>query len=264
MDVRKMQKMAGGILLVLAMNSFLFAAVAPVAKVVSVAPAQERGKQKEALKNVIEEKLAAKKLLQGDNIQVTVEDGKVLLDGTVNSLGEKRRVDAIVRRISSSSLVENRLLIAGHEITDSALAANVQQAIDYSVFYSVFDWIKVKAKAGVVTLVGVAAEPWAEDSFMSVAASVRGVKEVLDEVELLPVSIRDNEIRHIAATAIYRELFFKPLSTAPNPPVHIIVNNGNVILAGWVHSDLDRMEAESLVESNTMAAKITDNLDIRP
>lgn len=264
MKARKMQEIAGGILLALAVAGVLFAAVAPVVPVASLAPTQEEGKSKEALKNVIEERLVQKGLLQGGNIQVTVSYGKVLLEGTVNSIGEKRHVERIVHHISSSSIVENRLQIAGYEISDSALAANVKRVIDNSLFYGVFDWVTVKAKAGVITLSGVASEAWAEDSFMSVAESVRGVTEVLDEIQLLPVSIRDDEIRHVAARAIYRELYYEPLSMAPDPPVHIIVYNGDVRLEGWVHSDLEKTEAETLVETNTMAAKITNNLDIRP
>ena len=264
MKARQIQEMVGGIFLVLAVSGFLFAAVAPVTPVASLATAQEEVKSKEALKNVIEDRLANKGFLQGNNIQVTVVDGKILLDGTVNSIGDKRHVERIVHHISSSSIVDNRLQIAGRPISDSALTANVKEAIDNSIFYGVFDWVTVKAKDGVVTLGGVASEAWAEDSFMSVAETVRGVKEVVDEIELLPVSIRDDEIRHIASRAIYREIYYEPLSMAPNPPVHIIVHNGDVILEGWVHSDLERMEAETLVETNTMAAKITNNLDIRP
>jgi len=264
MKARQIQEMVGGIFLVLAVSGFLFAAVAPVTPVASLATAQEEVKSKEALKNVIEDRLANKGFLQGNNIQVTVVDGKILLDGTVNSIGDKRHVERIVHHISSSSIVDNRLQIAGRPISDSALTANVKEAIDNSIFYGVFDWVTVKAKDGVVTLGGVASEAWAEDSFMSVAETVRGVKEVVDEIELLPVSIRDDEIRHIASRAIYREIYYEPLSMAPNPPIHIIVHNGDVILQGWVHSDLEKMEAETLVETNTMATKITNNLDIRP
>jgi osmotically-inducible protein OsmY len=98
---------------------------------------------------------------------------------------------------------------------------------------------------------------------MDAVARVRGVKEVVDKLVVLPVSIRDDRIRHNAARAIYREMFNEPLISVPNPPVHIIVNNGEVILRGWVNTPLEKMQAKSLVTFYTMASKVVDNLEVK-
>jgi osmotically-inducible protein OsmY len=217
----------------------------------------------DAIKNVIENRLTDANLMQGDNIQVTVTDGTITLDGTVNSIGDKRRAEDIVRRVWDSYVIENNLEVTKAPIPNEQLKTEAQQAIDNSVFYGIYDWVTVDANNGVVTLNGVVTEPWREDNFMDAVARVRGVKEVVDKLVVLPVSIRDDRIRHNAARAIYREMFNEPLISVPNPPVHIIVNNGEVILRGWVNTPLEKMQAKSLVTFYTMASKVVDNLEVK-
>lgn len=225
-----------------------------------------RAEQKEtqAIKSVIEQHLATAKLLQGDNIQVTVTDGTITLDGTVNSIGHKRRVEDIVRRVWDKWVIVNNLEVTRAPIPNEQLREEAQWAIDDNAFYGVFDWITVDARDGVVTLNGEIAEPWYEDAFLDDVAKVRGVREVVDKIAVLPVSIRDDQIRHAAARAIYREMYSEPLAGVPNPPIHIIVNDGEAVLNGWVHTPLERMQAENLVEFYSMAEKVIDNLEVGP
>lgn len=221
-------------------------------------------KERDAVKNVIEQRLTAANLLQGDNIQVVVTDGTITLNGTVNSISGKRRAEDVVRRVWDRYVVVNNLEVTSGTIPDSQLKQDAQTAIDNSVFYGVFDWITVEAKNGTVTLNGVITEPWHQDNFLDAVAKVRGVKEVVDKMVILPVSIRDERIRYNAARAIYREMYAEPLIGVSNPPIHIIVDNGEVALHGWVHSQLEQMQAENIVTFYTMASKIVDDLQVTP
>ena len=223
-------------------------------------------KEAQSIKNVIEQRLANANLLQGDNIQVTVTDGEgtITLNGTVNSIGHKRRVEDIVRRVWDRGVIVNNLEVTGGNIPNEQLRSDAQKAIDDNVFYSVFDWITVDAKDGVVTLNGEIADPWYEDNFLDAVAKVRGVRDVVDKLIVLPVSQRDDRIRHSAARAIYRELYDEPLADAPNPPIHVIVHNGETVLNGWVHTPLEKTMAQNLVEFYSMAGKVVNNLEVGP
>ena len=216
------------------------------------------------LKHSIEQKLEKRGILKDKDVQVIVTDGKIVLEGTVKSVGDKRRAEKIAGRAMSSFVLDNRLMVAGAPVPDSQLAADVQNAVDNCVFYSVFDWITVSAKGGRVTLSGVTIDPRLGYDIMDVAAGVPGVKEVIDETEALPSSMRDDEIRHAAARAIYLELYPGVRLTGHNAPIHVIVADGELILEGSVRTELEKTEIENYVAYYAPTGEIVDNLVVSP
>ncbi len=77
-------------------------------------------------------------------------------------------------------------------------------------------------------------------------AKIDGVKSVSDKITVLPVSQFDNELRYRIARSIYNNSNFWNYAIMPNPPIHIVVENGRVTLTGVVQSNVDRMLARSL------------------
>ena len=71
--------------------------------------------------------------------------------------------------------------------------------------------------------------------------SVEGVTNVINNIEVLPLSPNDDRIRRAVYNAIYRD---PSLSTRYGyqalPSIHIIVKNGNVRLEGVVANEMDR------------------------
>ena len=63
---------------------------------------------------------------------------------------------------------------------------------------------------------------------------------------MLPVSPYDDELRSRIARAIYGNTAFWNYAAMPNPPIHIVVQNGHVTLTGVVQNNVDRMLARSL------------------
>ena len=63
---------------------------------------------------------------------------------------------------------------------------------------------------------------------------------------MLPVSIFDDELRFRIARAIYGNPSFWHYAAMANPPIHIVVENGNVTLTGVVNSNVERALARSL------------------
>jgi hyperosmotically inducible protein len=106
-------------------------------------------------------------------------------------------------------------------------------------FYGVFDNLAFKYEDGVVTLYGQVARPTLRKDAERVVEKVSGVEDVVNEIEVLPLSSYDDRIRLAAYRAIYRQPGLDRLSVQAVPPVHIIVKNGNITLEGVVNSKMD-------------------------
>jgi hyperosmotically inducible periplasmic protein len=142
--------------------------------------------------------------------------------------------------------------VAGAQTADGAdrkdfqilkdVATNVQRYTQFTIF----DDISASVKDGVVTLQGKVTMPYKHQDVAKRVAKIDGVKSVNDEVTVLPVSQFDNELRYRIARSIYNNSNFWNYAIMPNPPIHIIVENGRVTLTGVVQSNVDRMLARSL------------------
>ena len=85
-----------------------------------------------------------------------------------------------------------------------------------------------------------------------------GVKDVVNEVKVLPTSIFDNEIRIRTARAIYRDSVLGRYAIDPVDPIRIVVDNGHVTLYGTVQSQMDKNIA-GLRASGVFGAFSVDN-----
>jgi hyperosmotically inducible protein len=99
-------------------------------------------------------------------------------------------------------------------------------------FYGVFDNLAFKYEEGVVTLYGQVSRPTLKKDAARVVERVAGVDQVINKIEVLPLSNFDDRIRVAVYRAIYRQPGIDRLSLQAVPPIHIIVKNGNVTLEG--------------------------------
>ena len=133
-----------------------------------------------------------------------------------------------------------------------------RQVLRYSQF-TIFDSINAQVEDGVVTLSGRVTMPYKREEIAERIARIEGVREVRNEVTVLPVSQFDDELRFRIARAIYGNSNFWTYGAMANPPIHIIVENGRVTLEGVVNSNVDRMLARSIA-SSFGAFSVTNNL----
>ena len=91
---------------------------------------------------------------------------------------------------------------------------------------------------------------------------VPGITEVVNNIEVLPLSSFDDTIRLQTYRAIYSREGFERYAIQALLPVRIIVKNGNVTLEGVVGSPLDKALAETAARSVPGAFSVTDNLTI--
>jgi hyperosmotically inducible periplasmic protein len=112
--------------------------------------------------------------------------------------------------------------------------------------FTIFDDVNAAIDAGVVTLSGKVTAPFKKDEIAARVARVQGVREVRNDIAVLPVSPFDDELRLRIARAIYSNPSFWHYASMANPPIHIVVENGRVTLTGVVATNVERMLARSL------------------
>ena len=111
----------------------------------------------------------------------------------------------------------------------------------------------------VVTLQGKVTMPYKRTDLEKRVAKVAGVTKVNNQIEVLPASRFDDELRIGIARALYSNSAFLGYGSMVSPPIHIIVDRGHVTLEGVVNNNLDRVLARSLA-SGSQAFSLTNEL----
>jgi osmotically-inducible protein OsmY len=70
-----------------------------------------------------------------------------------------------------------------------------------------------------------------------------GVKDVVNDIQVSPVSIFDDDIRIRALRAIYRDSVLSRYASDPAAPIRIVVSNGKLSLYGTVENTMDKQLA---------------------
>lgn len=135
---------------------------------------------------------------------------------------------------------------AAQDRRDVRLADKVSSTISSYASFTIFDDIQGVVDQGVVTLTGKVTMPYKKSDIEKRVAKIDGVKSVDNRIDVLPVSIYDDELRASIARAIYRNPSFWNYAMMSNPPIHIVVENGRVTLTGVVSSPVDKALAASL------------------
>jgi hyperosmotically inducible periplasmic protein len=135
---------------------------------------------------------------------------------------------------------------AAQDRFDVKIAAEIGRQIDRYPRLTIFDDVTGTVDDGVVTLTGKVTMPFKKTEIGKNAAAVEGVRNVVNNIDVLPVSPYDEELRLKVARAIYGNSAFWQYGASANPPIHIIVERGHVTLTGVVNSNVDRALARSL------------------
>lgn len=197
-----------------------------------------------ALQDSSENAAAAGKLNKSrfKDVKASVENGIATLTGTVSLYEYKVDAEKRVRKAKGVSAVRNLIEVAGPNVPDSELKAKLAEKLAYDrVGYgNTFNAIALNVENGVVTLGGRARTDVDKDSAFALVSTYPGVKEVVDEIEVDPVSIMDDQTRMQVARAIYGYPTLNKYAIDPAKPIRISVQNGNVELYGVVDSQADK------------------------
>ncbi|MDW5266850.1 MULTISPECIES: BON domain-containing protein [Acidobacteriaceae] len=199
------------------------------------------------------------------NIHVSLNDGVATLTGTVEVFDLKEEADRRVHRIKGVQAVRNNIEVAGPQIPDGELEQKLVKAISYDrVGYGTtpFNAIAVNVQNGAVTLTGHAYGPVDADSAAAVAANTPGVKDVINEIQVDPLSPMDDRIRLQVFRSIYGFPSLNKYAMDPAKPIRISVQNGNVTLYGVVDNKADKDAANIRANSVFGVFKVTNDLQV--
>ncbi|HUC54162.1 MAG TPA: BON domain-containing protein [Candidatus Cybelea sp.] len=107
-------------------------------------------------------------------------------------------------------------------------------------WYSVFDNLAYKVEGDKVTLYGEVTRPVLKSDAQAAVKGIEGVASVVNNIEVLPPSPMDDQLRRAVFGAIYGDPALSRYSFQAVPSIHIIVKNGNVTLEGVVDSETDK------------------------
>ncbi len=120
------------------------------------------------------------------------------------------------------------------------LSKEVRHQLVMLPWYSVFDNLAYKVEGDKVTLYGQVTRPTLRSDAEAAVKSIEGVSSVVNNIEVLPLSPMDDEIRRAVYRTIYGDPGLSRYSVQAVPSIHIIVKNGNVTLEGVVDNETDK------------------------
>jgi hyperosmotically inducible protein len=144
--------------------------------------------------------------------------------------------------------------------TDSALAERVRKELVMLPWYGVFDNMSFRIEGGKVTLMGQVTRPTLQSSAGNVVKRLEGVTEVVNNIEVLPLSPFDDGIRLRVARAIYGYGALSRYGLGAQPSIRIVVKNGEVTLEGVVLNQGDRNIANIRANGVFGVFKVNNNL----
>lgn len=178
-------------------------------------------------------------------ISVLVQDGVVTLEGTVASLWARVKAVEEAREADNVRDVVSTLTIRRAE-SDAAIARQIAERLHRYALFTIFDDVAVDVRDGVAALTGSVTMPFKAHAIVKLASRADGVQDVQNGIDALPVSVYDDRIRYAVASRIYNDSMFWHYAIQANPPIHIIVSGGRVLLTGVVASEVERRKAETL------------------
>jgi hyperosmotically inducible protein len=124
---------------------------------------------------------------------------------------------------------------------ETRIAQEVRHQLVTLPYYSIFDDLAFRVDGTTVTLLGAVTQPVLKSDAENVTKRVEGVTHVINNIEVLPLSPMDDQIRRAEFHAIYGD---PQIGTRYGyralPSIHIIVKNGHVILEGVVANQADK------------------------
>jgi hyperosmotically inducible protein len=142
------------------------------------------------------------------------------------------------------------------------LTKEVRHVLVMLPYYSVFDNLAYRVEGDKVILEGQVVRPSIKSDAEAAVKSVAGVSSVVNNIEVLPPSPMDDQLRRALYRAIYGEASLSRYGFAAVASIHIIVKNGNVVLEGVVDSEGDKNLAGLRANGVPNVFSVKNNLQV--
>lgn len=200
-----------------------------------------------------------------NDVHGSVQNGIVSLSGTVDVYNDKAAADKKAHHLKNVAAVQNEIQVRSREVSDHDLQQKLAKAITYDRMgygTTTFNAISVNVQNGVVTLGGHAYGPMDKQTAVIETGSTPGVKDVIDNIDVDPLSRMDDRVRVATAHAVYGFPTLNKYAMDPAKPIRISVQNGNVTLYGAVNSNADKDVAGLRANSVPGVFKVTNDLQV--
>lgn len=155
---------------------------------------------------------------------------------------------------------------ATHQRNEKRMYENLVREVRHRLlllpYYSVFDNLLFKVDGDKVTLLGQVVRPTLKSDAEAAVKGIEGVASVDNQIEVLPVSPMDDQLRRAVYRAIYGDTSLSRYGMSALPSIHIIVKNGNVTLEGTVDSEGDKNLANLRVSQVPNVFSVKNNLTV--
>jgi osmotically-inducible protein OsmY len=197
------------------------------------------------------------------NLQASTEDGIVTLSGAVDLYQQKLDAANKVRKLDKVQGVRNEVAVST-TAPDAELEAKLDRKLHYDRigYDNLFNFVDASVNNGVATLSGETYTDVGRDSALSLVNNMPGVKDVIDNIKVSPVSGFDDRIRISALRAIYRDPVLGRYASDPAKPIRIVVDNGKLSLFGTVDSTMDKQIAGIKANQVFGVFKVENNLEV--
>lgn len=148
-------------------------------------------------------------------------------------------------------------------VSQVAIEKKVFKEIIRLPYYGLLDNIGYQVQGGTVILSGKVVRSITKSDAAGVVKRIDGVMTVVNNIEVLPLSNFDDQIRYQVANTLANRggSFYRYLQGA-NPSVKIIVDRGNVTLEGYVANKSDANLANILTKGVFGVFNVQNNLKV--
>ena len=127
-------------------------------------------------------------------------------------------------------------------------------------YYGVFDTLSFRVDGSRVTLSGQVTQPVVKEDAERMVRRIPGVQTVVDQIEVLPLSRFDDQIRRAVYYAVYGYAPLERYGLGSQPAIRIIVKDGRVTLTGRVANQMDRLLVYQRANSVPGVFSVTNQL----
>jgi hyperosmotically inducible protein len=146
---------------------------------------------------------------------------------------------------------------------ENRISQEVRHQLLMLPYYGIFDDLAFRVEGDSVTLLGQVTRPTLKSEAENVAKQVEGVSHVINNIEVLPLSPMDDQIRVAEYRAIYGDSTLSArYGFRALPSIHIIVKNGHVTLEGVVANEGDKDVMNVRANGIPNVFSVTNNLQI--
>jgi hyperosmotically inducible periplasmic protein len=142
------------------------------------------------------------------------------------------------------------------------LTNQVRRQLVMLPWLSVFDNLEYRVEGNKVVLSGEVVRPVLKDDAANAVKHIEGVESVENDIEVLPLSNFDNQIRRQELRAIYSFPSLQRYGLGTMPSIRIIVKNGHVTLEGAVSDQSDKNAAGIRANGVANVFSVTNNLRV--